>query len=33
MGKQAALDRIVLGAIRRVVRDTDIQPEPVCQLL
>ena len=29
MGKQSVLDRVVFGAVRRVVRDADLQPEPI----
>ena len=29
MGKQSVLDRVVFGAVRRVVRDAYLQPEPI----
>ena len=33
VGKEAVLDRIVLGAVGRVVRDSDLDAKPVRQLL
>jgi hypothetical protein len=33
MGKQSVLDRVVLGAVRRIVRDADLQPKAIGQAL
>ena len=33
MGKQAVLDRVVLGTVWRVVRDADLQPKAIGQVL
>jgi hypothetical protein len=33
MGKQAAIDRLLFGAVRRVVRDAYLQPKPIGQVL
>ena len=33
MGEQAVLDRVVFGAVRRLVCDAYVQPEPIGQVL